>query len=107
MASQPLRRALVQALRRRAEAKVGIGATPMDYVEAWLRSGRTLRALAGDIEPDLGRPVSRKFVSFVCNRLTPDARSRVRTARLQGQPTRSDNPALATGRPPAVLNRAS
>lgn len=84
MASQPLRRALLKALRRRAEVHLGAEATPIEYVEFWLSSGRTFQALAVDIGADLGRPVSRKFVSFVCNRLTADARSRIRAARFEG-----------------------
>jgi hypothetical protein len=85
MASQPLRRALLKALHRRAEVQLGARATPLEYVEFWLVSGRTFQALAQDIEADLGQPVSRKFVSFVCNRLTADARSRIRAARLEGE----------------------
>ena len=82
MASQPLRRALVNALSNRAKVKLGSGATPLDYVESWVRAGQTIQALARDLATDLGRPVSRKFVSFVCNRLTADARSRIHATRL-------------------------
>jgi hypothetical protein len=81
MASQPLRRALVKALGHRAKDRLGPQATPLDYVEYWLSSGHTLQDLSQDIAADLGRTLSRKFVSFVCNRLTADARLRIRVAR--------------------------
>ena len=92
MASQPLRRALVKALGNRAHDELGAQATPLDYVEYWLSSGQTLQGLSQDIEVDLGRTLSRKFVSFVCNRLTADARLRIRVART----TRLQTPPLAT-----------
>jgi hypothetical protein len=81
MASQPLRRALVKALGHRAHETLGAQATALEYVEYWLRSGQTLQGLSLDIEADLGRTPSRKFVSFVCNRLGADARLRIQVAR--------------------------
>jgi hypothetical protein len=81
MASRPLQRAVVGALAARAQGRLGWRATPLDYVEAWLSSGGTFVSLAKAISDDLSRPVSRGFVSFVCQRLDPQARVRVRTAR--------------------------
>ena len=81
MASQPLRRALEWALQGRAEARLGPGATALDYVELWLTSGKTFRLLSQDVAKELGRPLSRNFVSFVCNRLAIDARDRILAAR--------------------------
>jgi hypothetical protein len=91
MASQPLRRALVEALERRAHAQLGPGVTSMEYVESWLSSGKTFALLSQDIATDLGRPVSRNFVSFVCNCLTDDARSRIRAARPGRRKTQHSN----------------
>lgn len=81
MSGRSLRRAVTNALAVRAQLLVGREATPLDYAEDWVASGRSIADLARAVSNDLGRPVSRGFVSFVCQRLQPDARTRIATAR--------------------------
>ncbi len=109
MASQPLRRALLRALDRRAQSQLGAAATPLEYVEFWLGSRQTFQGLSRDIETDLGRPVSRKFVSFVCNRLTADARRRIRAARpaLKQRFTLDDTATMSGDQPDRQITPSS
>jgi hypothetical protein len=86
MASQPLRRALVEALERRALSELGAAKTSLEYVESWVRAGGTIQSLSKHMAGDLGHPVSRNFVSFVCNRLTTDAKGRIQQARVRSPP---------------------
>ena len=88
MASTPLRRAVVGALTRRAQETIGPDAKALEYVEAWLAGGASLASLAPAVSQDLNRPISRGFVSFACQRLGPDARERLRSARLAGRQSR-------------------
>jgi hypothetical protein len=81
MAGRSLRRAVVSALTLRAQLAVGRDATPLDYVERWVAQDHSIAALARTISADLGYEISRGFVSFVCQRLAPDARARIADAR--------------------------
>ena len=83
--SRPLRRVVVDALAARARDALGPEATPLFYVEAWVRAGLSMRALARTLSADLGYPVSRSFVSFAAQRLAPDARGRIAAARQEGR----------------------
>ena len=80
-----LRRIVVDALTARAKDALGPDATPLLYAEAWVRAGLSLTALTRSISADLGYPVSRSFVSFAAQRLTPDARARIKAARRDGR----------------------
>lgn len=81
MAGRSLRRVVTNALAVRAQLLLGREATPLEYAEDWVASGRSIADLARAVSADLGRPVSRGFVSFVCQRLQPDARTRIANAR--------------------------
>ncbi len=85
MASRDLQSRLMRALTIRAHASIGPDATVLEFVEAWLRNGHTFVDLAQAVSTDLKRPVSRGFVSFVSQRLHPDARKRIRESRLAGR----------------------
>jgi hypothetical protein len=81
MPSTPLRRALKAALNRRANVALGPDAQAIDFVECWVEAGLSMTALARAVSIDLSRCISRGFVSFVCQRLAPDARARLASAR--------------------------
>lgn len=84
-----LRRRLNLALAERSRSHLGPSASPLDYVEAWLRQGATFADLARSLREDLGQPISRRFVSFVCHRLASDARERIVAAREQARTVRA------------------
>lgn len=54
MASTPKRRRLRAALARRAEAEIGPGAAPLDYVEQWVASGGLITELAANLQAEMG-----------------------------------------------------
>jgi hypothetical protein len=105
--SRPLRRSVVDALAARARDALGPEATPLFYVEAWVRAGLSMRALARTLSADLGYPVSRSFVSFAAQRLAPDARERIAAARQEGRDVTCDTGLTATlvMQPTAVVSR--
>lgn len=91
----PLRRALTAALAERARTLLGEDATALDYVAAWVRAGLSMRALATLLAFDVGRSLSRGFVSFTCQRLEPQARTRIRAARLAARTAERHEPFVA------------
>ena len=54
MASTPKRRRLRATLARRAEAAIGLGATPLDYVERWVANGGLITELAASLQSEMG-----------------------------------------------------
>jgi hypothetical protein len=84
MAATPKRRRLRATLARRAEAEIGPGATPLDYVERWISSGGQVSALAASLRLEMGESISRGFLSLIIHRLGPDATARIVAARRYG-----------------------
>lgn len=102
MAARPVRRAVIAALTSRASTVLGPSSSALDYVVAWISAGGTFTTLATCLGDQIGRSLSRGFVSFTCQRLAPDARSRIRSARERAGPggasrTRSGSNPLAAG----------
>jgi hypothetical protein len=85
MPPRSLRGRLVGVLDRRAQLLLGPAASAIEYVERWVEAGLSLVALARTLAVDLDYPVSRGFVTFACQRLTPDAGSRIKAARRRGR----------------------
>ena len=81
MAATPKRRRLRAALTRRAEAAIGPGATPLDYVERWIVNGGQVAQVAASLQEEMGESMSRGFVSLIVHRLAPDATERIAAAR--------------------------
>ena len=89
MASTPKRRKLRAALTRRAEATIGPGATPLDYVEHWVANGGLITELAASLQEEMGESLSRGFLSFIVQRMAPDATTRIAAARHSAERARS------------------
>lgn len=81
MASTPKRRRLRATLARRAEANIGLGATPLDYVERWVANGGLITELAASLQSEMGESMSRGFLSLIVHRLGPEATTRITAAR--------------------------
>ena len=81
MAATPKRRRLRAVLARRAEATIGPGATPLEYVERWIVGGGLISELAASLQDEMRESMSRGFVSFIVHRLAPDATDRIVAAR--------------------------
>jgi hypothetical protein len=84
VASTPKRRRLRAALARRAEAEIGPGAAPLDYVEQWVANGGVITELAANLQAEMGESISRGFLSLIVHRLGPDATARILGARRHG-----------------------
>lgn len=85
MAGQRKRRALAEALERRAKQELGDEATPLDLAEQWVANGKTLLALAKETTTVDGEPVSRELVSrYLYTEFGEDARQRLTAARARG-----------------------
>jgi len=69
---------------RRAEATIGPGATPLDYVERWVARGGLITELAASLQQEMGESMSRGFLSLIIHRLGPDATPRIAAARCHG-----------------------
>jgi len=89
MPSRELHAQVAGALEFRARALLGPDAAAIQFVEEWVRAGAPLTVLARAVAADIAYPVSRGFVSHVCQRLSPDARARIKAARRAGRGTRS------------------
>jgi hypothetical protein len=85
MRATSLRRRVVHVLEARARLLLGPTASAIEYVERWVEAGLSLVVLTRAIAVDLRYPVSRGFVTFACQRLTPDARHRIKAARRRGR----------------------
>jgi hypothetical protein len=81
MAATPKRRRLRAALTRRAEATIGLAATPLDYVERWVANRGLITELAASLQSEMGESMSRGFLSLIVHRLAPDATDRIIAAR--------------------------
>jgi hypothetical protein len=84
MAATPKRRRLRAALTRRAEATIGLGATPLDYVERWVANRGLITELAASLQSEMGESMSRGFLSLIVHRLAPDATDRIIAAATTG-----------------------
>jgi hypothetical protein len=74
------------ALLKRARAEIGVGATGLDHVCAWVARGGRITDLAREIATDIGESCSPSFLSLIINRLGPDATPRIMAARRDGVP---------------------
>lgn len=113
MPARSLRGRVVAALERRAQTLLGPDASPIEYAERWVEAGLSLTALTRAIALDLGYPISRGFMSFTCQRLTPDARRRIKAARHRGRGLAMPasvaelRPVGLASRPPALTSVAT
>jgi hypothetical protein len=87
MAATPKRRRLRATLARRAEADIGPGATPLEYVERWIANGGQVTQLAASLRDEMGESLSRGFLSLIIHRLGPDATTRIVAARRKAPST--------------------
>ena len=83
MASRPKEQRLVTVLKRLAVGQLGEGAEPIDLVVHRVASGQTITAFAKDVAAAMGEDASRAWISWICNRLTPDAKARIAAARKE------------------------
>ena len=93
MASRSLWRQVILALEGRAASEIG-ERSAIEYIERWTAHA-SLQSLADSLCVEMERAPSRRFVSFVAHRLTPDASTRIhaaRTARRSGQLQRYPKP---------------
>jgi hypothetical protein len=82
MAAMPKRRRMRACLARRAINELGEGATPLDYVCAWLAGGGLISTLARSLQEELQESVSRPITSMLAHALAPDASARIAAARV-------------------------
>jgi hypothetical protein len=81
MASRPKEQRLKDALQRMADRELGEGAEILDFVVFRVEAGDTITALAQEIAVEMGEAATRGWISWVLNRLTPEAKSRIAAAR--------------------------
>lgn len=81
MAGQPKKRAILNYLQAQAQLEE---CTPLEWVEHWVESGKTLVALADAISEVAGLTVERGQLSRIVNELEPGAEGRLANARTRG-----------------------
>jgi hypothetical protein len=81
MAGRPREQTLRAVLKRLAVQELGDGAESIDFIVHRVASGHTVTKLAQELGEATGEEASRGWVSWVCNRLTPDAKARIVRAR--------------------------
>lgn len=96
MAARPKQRRLVATLTNRAQQTIGPTATPLDYVIHWITTREFLSELAKDLATEMGESVSRTFLSGVAQRLAPDARALIASARPAAQATAEQSKATGS-----------
>ncbi len=88
MASRPKLARLLLTLKRMAEAEIGEGAEPIDFIEARVAGGQTVTDLAKEVQKEMNEPASRGWLSWRFNALptpdgTPTAKQRLAVARKE------------------------
>jgi hypothetical protein len=84
MAGNPLKHRVLSALAARAKSELGDDdATELDYACDHVSNGGTIAGLAKLIGVDIGKPISRSFLSGILNNVSDDARSRLEAARRE------------------------
>src|SRR5687767_9809653 len=86
MASRPKLRRMIATLRKMAVEEIGEGAEPIDFVVLRVSRGQNITLLTAEVSKAMGEPVSRSWLSWRLNRLTPKAKRRIAAARRRGNP---------------------
>jgi hypothetical protein len=86
MASRPKLRRMIATLKVMAVQELGAGAEPIDFVVLRVTRGQKMRVLAQQLAEAMGEPVSRSWLSWRLNRLTPEAKKRIASARRRENP---------------------
>jgi cell division septum initiation protein DivIVA len=81
MASRPKEQRLRAVLEKLAAKELGEGAEPIDLIVQRVANGQTVTAFAKEVAKAMGEEASRSWISWVCNRITPDAKARIAAAR--------------------------
>lgn len=74
---------MIAELTRRAHDELGDEATPLDYAESWVASGRTILALADELSAAIGEKIMREVLSHYLNE-QENAETRLTRARARG-----------------------
>lgn len=86
MASRPKLRRMIATLKVMAVQELGADAEPIDFVVLRVTKGQKMRVLAQQVAEAMGEPVSRSWLSWRLNRLTPEAKKRIASARRRQTP---------------------
>ena len=81
MASRPKLQRLIMTLKEMAADEFGRHAEPIDLVVGRIAAGQTVTTLAREVAKAMGEPVSRSWLSWRFNHLTPSAMERMASAR--------------------------
>lgn len=100
MAGRPKTQRLLRTLKQLACEELGDGAEPIDFVIYQVSMGRSLTALAHEVTECMGEPVSRSWLSWRVNRLTPMAKVRIADARQRATRRRTAGAATQTTETP-------
>ena len=85
LAGRPKQRALVAELERRAREEIGDEATSLDYVVAWVASGKTQLALVNEISRTTGHEIMHATMAkYLRDRFGDEASVRLEAARREG-----------------------
>lgn len=75
---------MIAELHARAASMGEDNATPLDYVEQWVASGKTITALAAEISKASGQDIIREFLSRYIHTTYPQSEERLDAARRKG-----------------------